>query len=345
MKLTTYLQVIVTASSLVVSGMAYSQRGGNIPELIPFPMEFETSREHYDYLLDHYEGGVVHDYLSVPKWEGLWSAGGDSGIRQQSMFLDDGEIIPGVLTQEYEAAFRYRLDLADQAYNAGVDFDRLTTCEPAGIPRWYMEPYVREFLNTPTYSLWHNDLANDTRRIYINQEHINIDGTHFAAGDSIGFWAVDEELGDVLVVHTEDIYPADFFRGTPPTSNQAETVEIWYEWWDAENDQVKIAVNVYFYDDLMLQEPLNLVYTYQYRQDMIDAGLRIRYWECAQNDNTYLTFDDEGRPMTQYRLPGEPGYVDPRGAARYRNPDLPEGLIGQEKNPIFDDAFDFDFEQ
>jgi hypothetical protein len=345
MKLTNYFKLIFTVASLLASGMAYSQRGGNIPELIPFPMEFETSREHYDYLLDHYEGGVVHDYLSVPKWEGLWSAGGDSGIRQQSMFLDDGEIIPGVLTPEYEAAFRYRLDLADQAYNAGVDFDRLTTCEPAGIPRWYMEPYVREFLNTPTYSLWHNDLANDMRRIYINQEHINIDGTHFAAGDSIGFWAVDEELGDVLVVHTEDIYPADFFRGTPPTSNQAETVEVWYEWWDAENDQVKIAVNVYFYDELMLEEPLNLVYTYQYRQDMIDAGLRIRYWECAQNDNTYLTFDDEGRPMTQYRLPGEPGYVDPRGAARYRNPDLPVGLIGQEKNPIFDDAFDFDFGQ
>ena len=57
-----------------------------------------------------------------------------------------------------------------------------------------MEPYVREFINTPTYSLWHNDLGNDTRRIYINQEHINIDGTHFAAGDSIGFWAVDDEL-------------------------------------------------------------------------------------------------------------------------------------------------------
>ncbi len=344
MKLTTYLQLFTAGSSLLFSGMAFSQRGGNIPDLIPFPMEFETSTEHYDYLLDYYEGGVVHDYMSVPKWEGLWSAGGDSGIRGQTMFLDeDGEIIPGVLTPEYEDAFRYRLDLADQAYNAGVDFDRLTTCEPAGIPRWFMEPYVREFINTPTYSLWHNDLANDTRRIYINQEHVNIDGTHFAVGDSIGFWAEDEELGDILVVHTEDIYPGDFFRGTPPTSNQAETVEIWYEWWDAENDQMKVAVNVYFYDDLMLQEPLNLVYTYQYRQDMLDAGLRIRYWECAQNDNTYLTFDEEGRPMTQYRLPGEPGYVDPRGASQTRNPDLPPGLVGQEKNPVFDDAFDFEF--
>ena len=344
MKLKTYLQLFIAGSTLTLAGLAYSQRNGNIPELIPFPMEFETSREHYDYLLDHYNGGITHDYRSVPKWEGLWSAGGDTGIRSNALFRDeDGEIYDDVLTPEYRAAWEYRLGLGDQAYNAGVDYDRLTTCEPAGLPRWFMEPYVREFINTPTYSLWHNDLGNDTRRIYINQEHINIDGTHFAAGDSIGFWAVDEDLGDVLVVHTEDIYPADFFRGTPPTSNQAETVEIWYEWWDAENDQFKVAVNVYFYDDLMLQKPVNLVYTYRHRADMEQAGLRIRYWECSQNNNTYLTFDEDGLPNTQYRLPGEPGYVDPRGIPTTRNPDLPRGLIGQEKNPVFDDAFDFVF--
>ncbi len=344
MTLSKHFKIIVLSVCLVASGSVYSQPGqGNLPDAIPFPMEFETSREHYDYLMDHYKGGVQHDYLSVPKWEGLWSSSAHQG-RNNPLFMDeDGEILPGVLTPEYEAAFRYRLDLGNQAYNAGVDYDRLTTCEPAGIPRWFREPYVREFLNTPTYSLWHNDLANDTRRIYINQEHINIDGTHFAAGDSIGFWAEDEDLGDVLVVHTEDIYPADFFRGMPPTSNQAETVEIWYEWWDAESDEMKIVVNVYFYDALMLEEPLNVIYTFRHRADMEDAGLRIRYWECAQNQNTYLTFDEDGRPNTQYRLPGEPGYLDPRGTPETRNPDLPAGLTGQEKSPVFDDQFDFAF--
>ena len=154
---------------------------------------------------------------------------------------------------------------------------------------------------------------------------------------------MDKDLGNVLVVHTEDIYPADFFRGTPPTSNQAETVEIWYEWWDAESNEMKLAVNVYFYDALMLEEPLVVIYTFQHRQDMEDAGLRMRYWECAQNQNTYLTFDEEGRPNTQYRLPGEPGYIDPRGTPATRNPDLPPGLVGQEKSPVFDDMFDFAF--
>ncbi|MFL2840958.1 MAG: hypothetical protein ACJ0BT_03890 [Pseudohongiellaceae bacterium] len=229
MRLFIHLKTFVLSASLMTSGVVFAQsEQGNLPDAIPFPMGFESSREHYDYLMDQYKGGVQHDYLSVPKWEGLWSTAAHQATNDVLFVDDDDEILPGVLTPEYEAAFRYRRELGNEAFNAGVDYDRLTTCEPAGIPRWYREPYVREFLNTPSYSLWHNDLANDTRRIYINQEHINIDGTHFAAGDSIGFWAVDDELGDVLVVHTEDIYPADFFRGMPPTSNQAETVEIWY---------------------------------------------------------------------------------------------------------------------
>ena len=335
------LKIMAVGISLIASGTVVGQFGAPTPDALPFPMEFETSREHYDYLLDHYNGGVQHDYLSVPKWEGLWSTGGNTGGNRP--FVADDEIIEGVLTPEYEAAFRYRRDLGGQAFNAGVDYDRLTTCEPAGMPRWLLEPYVREFLNTPTYSLWHNDLANDTRRIYINQEHINIDGTHYAVGDSIGFWAVDDELGDVLVVHTEDIYPGDFFRGTPPTSNQAESVEIYYEYWDEETDQKRIGVNVYWYDDLALLEPLSLVYTYRPRLDMEEAGLRIRYWECAQNQNTYLTFDEEGRPNTQYRLPGDPGYLDPRGTPATRNPDVPADLTGQNKSPVFDDQFDFAF--
>jgi hypothetical protein len=241
-----------------------------------------------------------------------------------------------VLTPEYEAAFQYRRDL-------GVDYDRLTSCEPAGLPRWFLEPYTREFVNTPMQSWWQNDLGNDTRRIYINQEHQNVDGTHYAAGDSIGFWARDDELGDVLVVHTVDLYPGDYFRGTPPTSNQFETVEIWYEYTPEDapaGARDNIAVNVTFYDDLSLVKPITVTYTFRPRADLEDQGYRIRHWECESNDNTYLTFDENGVPSTQYRLPGEEGFIDPRGADRMRNPDLPPGLPGQEKNPIFDDGFE-----
>lgn len=307
---------------------------GALPETFQPPREFRDSTEHYEHLLQHYDGGVVHSYESVPKWEGIWSpAANNSGNR---LFLDGNAIRSGVLTPEYEAAFQYRRDL-------GVDYDRLTSCEPAGVPRWFLEPYTREFINTPTQSWWTNDLANDTRRIYINQEHQNIDGTHYAAGDSIGFWARDDELGDVLVVHTVDVYPGDYFRGTPPTSNQFETVEIWYEY-SPENAPPDtgpmLAVNVTFYDAISLVKPITVTYTFRRRADLEEIGFRIRHWECESNDNTYLTFDENGVPTTQYRLPGEAGFIDPRGADRMRNPDLPPGLTGQEKNPIFDDGLE-----
>jgi hypothetical protein len=308
--------------------------GGPLPETFQPPREFASSTEHYEYLKDHYHGGVVHTYEDVPHWEGIWSPGGNNSGNQ--LFLDGNEIIPNVLTPEYEAAFRYRRDL-------GVDVDRLTNCEPAGLPRWFLEPYTREFVNTPTQSWWSNDLGNETRRIYINQEHQNIDGTHYPSGDSIGFWAVDDKLGDVLVVNTVDLYPADYFRGTPPTSNQFETVEIWYEYMpeNADADALpNVAVNVTFYDEISLVKPVTVTYTYRRRPELTEAGYRIRHFECESNDNTYITFDENGKPTTQYRLPGEAGFVDPRGADRLRNPDLPPGLTGQEKNPIFDDGLE-----
>ena len=193
-------------------------RGGFLPEPVPPPQNFTSSTEHYQYLFRLHKGGTRHTYESVPKWEGLWSAAGNTstGLFVKGGGLGTGgEIIPGVLTPAYEAAFKMRRSL-------GADYDRLTACEPAGYPRWLLEPYVREFVNTPSQSWWPNDLGNDMRRVYINQEHKNIDGTHSPEGDSIGFW-----VDDMLIVHTVAIYPNDYFRGQPPTSNQFESVEVW----------------------------------------------------------------------------------------------------------------------
>lgn len=307
--------------------------GSHCRKLSPPPKKFATSTEHYAYLYDYYKGGTTHTYESVPKWEGLWSAEGNNSGNQLFLESADGSPIgffgggatatmkKNVLTPEYEAAFQYRRDL-------GVDYDRLTSCEPAGMPRWLLEPYVREFINTPTQSWWNNDLGNDMRRIYINQEHKNIDGTHFAAGDSIGFW-----VDDMLIVHTVDIFPGDYFRGTPPTSNQFETVEIW-SMETKEDGTQRLIDNVTFYDQLSLVNPITVVYVFSPRTDYEEMGFRMRYWECAQNNNTYLTFDEDGKPTTQYHLPGEPGFVDPCGTNRLRNPDL----VGQEKSPIFNES-------
>jgi hypothetical protein len=298
-------------------------RGFAVPPAAPPPQNFDTSTEHYEYLKRLYNGGTVHTISTVPQWPGLWSAGGNNG--QGQLFMDQGEIREGVLTPVYHAAFEMRREL-------GSPYDRLTTCEPAGMPRWLVEPYVREFVNTPTQSWWLNDLANDTRRIHINQDHQNIDGSHSAVGDSVGFW-----VDDMLIVHTEDVYPNDYFRGLPPTSNQFESVEVWRHVTLANGD-IRLVNNVTFYDSLALMDPLSATYTFRPRKDLEAAGFRIRHWECESNQNTFLVFDDAGNPSTQFRLPGEEGFDDVRGADPNRNPDLPPDLPGQSKNPIFDDA-------
>jgi hypothetical protein len=51
-----------------------------------------------------------------------------------------------------------------------------------------------------------------------------------------------------------------------------------------------------------------------------------------------LVIGKDGKPSTQFRLPGDPGFLDPRGVDPNRNPDLPKDLPGQAKNPIFEEA-------
>jgi hypothetical protein len=302
-------------------------RANFVPEPVPPPQNFATSKEHYEFLHRLHKGGTRHTYDSVPKWEGLWSAAGNTST---TLFVKGagqvgGEVVPGVLTPAYEEAFKKRRAL-------GAEYDRLTTCEPAGYPRWLLEPYVREFVNTPSQSWWLNDLGNDTRRIYIDQEHKNIDGTHSPEGDSIGFW-----MDDMLVVHTINIYPNDYFRGQPPTSNQFESVEVW-RMVKLANGEPRINVNVTFYDKLSLARPVTATYTFRRNTELEAAGYRLRHWECESNENSFLVVDPKGRPQTQFRLPGEAGFDDVRGFDPRRNPDLPPDLPGQAKNPIFDEA-------
>ena len=305
---------------LVAGSVAAFAQGPGVPEPMNPPGNFDTSQEHYDSLYETHGGGTGHTYETVPKWSGLWSGGGNGS---RGAFVEDGEIIEGVLTPDYEAAFQMRLDLIEE--HGQQAYDRLTACEPAGYPRFLMEPYVREFINTPDQVWQLNDLANENRRIYIGQEHQNVDGTHFAIGDSVGFWA-----DDMLIVHTVDVYPNDWFRGLPPTSNQFESVEVW-RLENFPNGDQRLVVNATFYDELALTTPLTLTYTYRRRNGLEDIGFRIRHWECDTNRNTYLTEDG----TTQFVLPGEEGYFDIRGPRE--TPDLPADLPGQERNPIFDD--------
>ena len=225
----------------------------------------------------------------------------------------------GVLTPPYEQHFRERRAEIDQY--GEQRYDRLTNCEYPGVPRWLWEPYIKEFVNLPHQSWLMNDMMNETRRVYIGKEHVNIESKHSPLGDSIGFWD-----GDKLTIWTKWVNPADYVRGMPLTSNHFEMVETWHE--RRNGDKRELVTQVTFYDPLALAKPQSAVYVHESRPDLEEAGVRIRLWECESSSNSYK--DAEGN--TQFYLPGDPQYKDPRGFT-----DFPE-LPGQSLNPIFDDA-------
>jgi hypothetical protein len=298
--------------------------GGELPPVEQPPQEFPNAEAHYRYLLEQANGGTQHTMETIPQWNGLWTSGRNSMV---ALFLEGnagmglgpgGTVRSGVLTPPYEEHFRARR--AEVEANGEQLFDRLANCEYPGMPRWLWEPYVKEFINLPHQSWMMNDFMNETRRVYIGAEHVNVDAQHSAAGDSIGFWN-----GDELVIWTKWINPADYVRGMPLTSNQIELVERWKEI-RTEAGKRQLVTQVTFYDPLALVAPQSAVYTQNEAPDLEEVGIRIRNWECSTSSNTYK--DAEG--LTQFYLPGDPQYKDPRGTT-----DFPE-LPGQSLDPILE---------
>jgi hypothetical protein len=296
-----------------------------LPEVTPPPRAFATAEAHYRYLLEAADGGTQHTMETIPVWDGLWNSGNNT---MPGLFIEGGTLAnalgpggtvkEGVLTPPYEEHFKARrqemVEYGQQRY------DRLTNCEYPGVPRWLWEPYIKEFVNLPHQSWMMNDLMNETRRIYIGAEHVNIDAKHSSTGDSIGFWD-----GDKLVIWTKWVNPADYLRGLPLTSNQFEMVETWEETTAADGTRL-LVTQVTFYDPIALTAPQSAVYTHYARPDLEELGVRVRNWECTTSSNSYK--DEEGN--TQFYLPGDPEYKDPRGTT-----DFPE-LPGQSLDPIFD---------
>ncbi len=126
------------------------------------------------------------------------------------------------LTPPFEKRLRDKLD----AINRGVEFDPLSNCEPAGMPRWMAEPFLREWVVTPQQTYLITEQQNEIRRVYTDgRDHPSAaDAYPLWEGDSIGFWD-----GDKLVIHTSQMRAGQYQRTQPYYTEQVETVEIWHK--------------------------------------------------------------------------------------------------------------------
>jgi hypothetical protein len=304
--------------AVVGQGGAFGGGSGPPLEVVKPPREFATSEAHYAYLLEQAKGGTKHTLATVPRWDGLWQPAGNTHLE---MFIDGagfaGKVREGLLTPEYEVAYRERW--REQTELGQVNYDRLGHCEPPGYPRILLEPYTHEFLNLPDVAYQINDFGPSIRRTYIGKEHSNVYGTHSWYGDTIGFWD-----GNKLVSNTKYVLPADFTRWSPMTSNAFEGTEVW-ELKTYPGGFERLEVQVTFYDKHLLRKPVNAVYAYRRATQMVENGHRVQHWECDQTNNSFL--DDRG--VSNFHLPGEEGFNDGRGTTLF--PQLP----GQTRDPIY----------
>lgn len=197
------------------------------------------------------------------------------------------------LTPKYDAAYKKKLAQVAK----GIEWDRLSYCLPAGMPRWMTEPWMREFIVTPEVTWMIHEQISEVRRVYTDGK------THTAPGEvgplwegeSIGFWD-----GDTLVIHTTHLKAGEYQRGQPDYSFKTSTLEKFRKI-DANTIEDQITV----YDPESLLEPLHATFTYR---KVPDPSTRINFSSCEEGNNAART--PEGG--STFILPGEPGYHDPQ---------------------------------
>ena len=148
-------------------------------------VEHKTARALYDHFKKEANDGQALSWRSVPDWTGVWT-------REASpLFWDPDQGSPTALptaklTPEHQRLLQDKLDKV----NRGIEFDPLSNCEPAGMPRWLVEPFLKEFVVTPGQTWLINEMQNEIRRVYTDgRDHPSeADAYPLWEGDSIGFW-------------------------------------------------------------------------------------------------------------------------------------------------------------
>ena len=280
----TFAVVAAALTTLALTATAHAQQPvAPTPEkqrMTALGVEHKTARALYDYFKKEANDGQALSWRSVPDWTGVWT-------REASPFFWDPDqgsptaLPTAKLTPEHQRLLQDKLDKV----NRGIEFDPLSNCEPAGMPRWLVEPFLKEFVVTPGQTWLINEMQNEIRRVYTDgRDHPSeADAYPLWEGDSIGFWD-----GAKLVIHTSQMRAGQYQRVQPFYTEKVETVEIWEK-----TDPATMVAHVWAFDPPALTEPW---YTRQVYKQLSndDNSLRIRYWNCGENQNNTVEQTDTG---------------------------------------------------
>ncbi len=231
----------------------------------------------------------------MPDWSGVWQREAKKifAFDESAPNRTDLPMYPALtadLTPKYLAAYEEKI----RGIKEGKEWDRLSWCLPAGFPRWLAEPWLREFVVTPSETWMSHEQINETRRILTDgRGHVPEDKAQpLWLGDSIGFWD-----GDTLIVHTTHLKAGQYQRGNPDYSFKTSTVER-----IRLIEPTLIEDRITVYDPDSLRKPYHAVFHYR----KLKGDVRVSYASCEENNNTFL--GDDGKPSE--RLPGDKGYRD-----------------------------------
>ena len=278
------MMMALVGLALLVNTLRAQDPAQTRQRMIDLGKQHKTAEALYLALKEEAGGGDRLTPASAPNWSGIWT-------RARGGITYDPDQKPGTpptakLTPEYQAKLTKRIEDA----NNGVEWDPISTCAPPGHPRWLTEPFLREFIVTPDQTWLINEMVNDVRRIYTDgRGHIPAaDRYPLYNGDSIGFWD-----GGKLVIHTNSLRSGQYQRTQPEYSEQVETVEIWEK-----VDDKTLVAHVWVYDPPSLAQPWYTKHTYL-KLSNDDKSLRIRYWDCGENQNNTVIQTENG--SSQFR--------------------------------------------
>jgi hypothetical protein len=291
MKIHQYLPALLCLASTCAVGqdlVGWLDKGDNWEaskaRLQQFGEQFDSSIALYRFLERQAEGGDDLNWEEMGKpaydWSGIYTRTGGGLSFDPDIPASE---TTAKLTPAGAAARQRKIDLMA---STGGEYDPISDCRPPSFPRWATEPFLHEFIVTPQQSWLINEMVNDVRRVYTDgRDHtLPEDAYATANGDTIGFWT-----DGMLVTHTTYLISGQYQRGTQPDySEQVEVVERWR----------KVSGNT-LEADYWVFDPVNLAQPWYSRQSWTelendDHYLRIRYWDCRENQNNVILEKSDG---------------------------------------------------